>query len=68
MLQSYAVSVVSEKPDGRLEHLLYVIEANSIDAAEGRVMARSLKAGRVIKGLISRSCELHGASALADPV
>ena len=67
MLQSYAVSVVSEKPDGRLEHLLYVIEANSIDAAEGRVMARSLKAARAIRGLISRSCELHGASAFAHP-
>ncbi len=68
MLQSYAVSVVSEKPDGHLEHLLYVIEANSVDAAEGRVMAQSLTAGRMIRGLISRSFELHGASAFAGPI
>ena len=58
MLKSYAVSVVSEKPGGALEHLLYVIQANSLDAAEGRVLARTLKAGRVIKGLISHACDL----------
>ncbi len=65
MLQSYAISIVSETPQGALEHRLYVMEADSLDAAEGRVMARALKAGRVIKGLISRSCELGLASAPA---
>ena len=67
MLQSYAISLLCEKPDGDFEHLLYIIEANCLDAAEGSVMARSLQAGRLIRGLISRSCELSGASAFADP-
>ena len=58
MMQSYAVSLVSENPDGALEHILYIIEANSLDAAEGRVMARTLRAGRVIRGLISHACTL----------
>ena len=67
MLQSYAVSILCEKPNGVLEHVLYVIEAGSIDAAEGSVMARSLQAGRVIRGMISRSCELGSAPAFAYP-
>ena len=67
MLQSYAVSLVSERPDGNLEHLLCVIEAENIDAAEGRVLARSLRAGRVIKGLISHACHLTAHPVLPPP-
>ncbi len=65
MLQSYAVSVVSEDVDGALQHVLLVIEASSLDAAEGRVLAQSVKAGRRVKGLLSRSCELPGQRVLA---
>ena len=63
MLQSYAVSLVSEKPDGNLEHFLYVIEAGTIDAAEARVLSQSLRAGRIIRSLISHVCELSVAPA-----
>ena len=66
MLQTFAVSVVSERPDGNLVHRLHIIEADNIDTAEGRVLARSLKSGGRIRGLISRSCELEAAATLAS--
>ena len=59
MLQSYAVSIVSQRPGGELEHSLHLIEASGIDAAEGRVLGVVLSAGRLVKGVLSRSCALN---------
>ena len=38
MLQPFAVSLLIQKPNGKLEHALHIIEASSQDAAEARVM------------------------------
>ena len=58
MLGSFAVSVVSEKPEGVLRHTLCVIEAGGLDAAEARVMHRLTQAGHRIRGLLSHAVEI----------
>lgn len=60
-LQVYAVSTLVRTRNGRLEHGLHIIEASSLDAAEGRVLAQSLLEGRRLCGLLSRSCSLDPA-------
>lgn len=58
MLGSFAVSVVSEKPEGVLRHTLCIVEAGGLDAAEARVMHRLTEAGHRIKGLLSHAVQL----------
>ena len=60
-LQAYAVSTLVRTPEGRLEHALHIVEASSLDAAEGRVLARSLVEGRRLCGLLSRACSFDPA-------
>ena len=57
-LPVYAVSTLVRTRNGRLEHTLHLIEASSLDAAEGRVLAQSLAEGRRLCGLLSRCCSL----------
>ncbi|WP_174301796.1 hypothetical protein [Caulobacter sp. S45] len=54
--RTYAVSTVTQTRGGGLQHTLCIIEAASLDAAEARVLARSLQGGRTICGLLSRAC------------
>ena len=65
-MQSFALSVMTEKPDGALGHVLYVVEASNVDAAEARVLNRLTEQGFRIRGLLSRSTALSEAS-LARP-
>ncbi len=60
-LQGYAVSTLVRTREGRLEHALHIIEASSLDAAEGRVLARSLADGRTLCGLLSKACRFDSA-------
>ncbi len=63
MSRTFAVSVLSEKPEGVLQHTLCLLEADEIDVAEARVLARMTALGHLIRGLLSRSsqlCELEG--------
>ena len=55
ILQAYAVSTLVRTRAGRLEHALHIIEASSLDAAEGRVLAGALAEGRQLCGLLSRA-------------
>ena len=55
MLQSFAVSVLSERPEGILRHTLCIVEATGLDVAEARVLHRLTEGGHLIKGLLSRS-------------
>ncbi len=57
-LQIYAVSTLVRTRCGRLEHGLHIIEAGSLDAAEGRVLTQSVAEGRRLCGLLTRSCSL----------
>ena len=57
-MQSFAVSVLSERPVGVLRHTLCIVEANELDAAEARVLHRLIQAGHLIKGLLSRSTQI----------
>ncbi len=54
MLQSFAVSALTEKPAGTLRHTLCIVEANGLDVAEARVLCRLTEAGHLIRGLLSR--------------
>lgn len=58
MLQSFAVSVLTEKPVGTLRHTLCIVEADGIDVAEARVLNRMTGAGHLIKGLLSNPTQL----------
>ncbi len=60
-LQTYAVSTLVRTCEGRLEHALHIIEASSLDAAEGRVLAHSLPEGRRLCGLLSNVCRFGAA-------
>ena len=60
-LQTYAVSTLVRTRDGRLEHALHILEASSLDAAEGRVLAGSLPEGRRLCGLLSHVCRFDPA-------
>ena len=60
-LQSYAVSTLVRTRDGRLEHALHIIQASSLDAAEGRVLAHGLAEGRLLCGLLSKACGFDAA-------
>ena len=57
-MQTFAVSVLSEKPEGVLQHTLHLLEAEELDRAEARVLARLTSSGHLIRGLLSRSSEL----------
>ncbi len=48
-LQAYAVSILLRTREGRLEHALHIIEASSLDAAEARVLARSLAGAQALR-------------------
>ena len=58
VLQTFAVSVLTEKPGGPLRHTLCVVEASGLDVAEARVLHRLTKAGHLIRGLLSRPTHL----------
>lgn len=58
--RTYAVSTVTQKPDGVVEHALCLVEADTLDAAEARVLAQALSDGRRIRGLLSRACTPDG--------
>ena len=60
-LRIYAVSTLVRTRDGRLEHALHILEASSLDAAEGRVLAHSLPEGRRLCGLLSNVCRFDAA-------
>ncbi len=60
-LQPYAVSTLVRTRDGRLEHALHIVEAGSLDAAEGRVLAQSLLEGRRLCGLLTKACRFDPA-------
>ena len=66
MLQSFAVSVLTEQPGGTLRHTLCIVEASSLDAAEARVLHRLTQIGHVIRGLLSRATSLTDEMACAD--
>ena len=63
MLQTFAVSALTEKPLGTLRHTLCIVEASGLDAAEARVLHRLTEAGHLIMGLLSRATELAEESA-----
>ena len=66
MLQSFAVSVLTEHPEGSLRHTLCIVEASSLDAAEARVLHRLTQTGHLIRGLLSRATALADELACAD--
>ena len=66
MVQSFAVSVLTEQPEGTLRHTLCIVEASSLDAAEARVLHRLTQVGHVIRGLLSRATVLTEELACAD--
>ncbi len=58
MLQSFAVSALTEKPAGKLRHTLCIVEASGLDVAEAKVLCRLTEAGHLIRGLLSRPTEI----------
>ncbi len=68
MLQSFAVSVLTEKPPGDLRHTLCIVEAGSLDAAEAHVLHRLTQVGHIVRGLLSRAAILNGEMASVDEV
>lgn len=60
-LRPYAVSTLVRTRDGRLEHTLHILQASSLDAAEGRVLAQSLLEGRRLCGLLTKACRFDPA-------
>ena len=66
MLQSFAVSVLTEHPEGSLRHTLCIVEASSLDAAEARGLHRLTQTGHLSRGLRSRATALADELACAD--
>ena len=65
-MQSFAVSALTEKPEGILRHTLCIVEASSLDAAEAHVLHRLTQMGHLIKGLLSRASGLVDEFECAD--
>ena len=61
MLQTFAVSALTEEPAGTLLHTLCIVEANGLDIAEARVLHRLTEAGHLIRGLLSRPTQISEA-------